>query len=274
MKANRVMLDDVCELVSNAGVKLRKSFGCCDSRCKEGRPHDLVTDLDHSTEDELNTGLLRLDPEIGFEGEEFGVVRAGNSTARWLVDPIDGTFHYVRGIPQATTMLALVEDGVVTLSIIHNFVTREMFTALRDYGAYRNGERIQVSERTLHGSCMSVEMRREGLKDRVLYDQIRDKTMIYHTLNCGFEFGLVASGKLDGRIMYKPWGTTIDFAPGSLLVQEAGGVVTNLGRDREYDLQNLNLMAVNPLIYRELTEGDHALFPIEPLPRATSRSSH
>lgn len=266
MQANREMLNEACRLITHAGIKLKENFGRCDSSCKSN-PHDLVTDLDRSTEVYLNTELGRLFPEIGFEGEEFGLARVGSGNSRWLADPIDGTFHFVKGIPHATTMLALLEDGVVTLGVIYNFVTDELFTALRGEGACCNRTPIRVSDQPLHGSCVSVEMRRnrDYAANRELYYRIHDRTMIYHTLNCGYEFGLVASGKLDGRICYQPWGTHLDFAAGSLLVHEAGGVVSNIGKDRQYDVMDLDLLAVTPAIYRDLTEGDQALFPIQPL---------
>ena len=77
----------------------------------------------------------------------------------------------------------------------------------------------------------------------------------------GHEFAMVASGKLEGRIMYDPYGFDYDFAPGSLLVSEAGGVVTNIGSDK-YDYRNLNSIAANPKLHQALTEGEGALFPL------------
>lgn len=258
------LLSGVTPLIKVVGKGLWASFGCCASSCK-ANPHDLVTDLDRSTEEYLNIELEKLCPEIGFEGEEFGLVREGSGNCRWLVDPIDGTFHYVRGIPHATTMLALVEEGVVTLGVIYNFYTGELFSAVRDCGAHRNDKRIQVSQQPLFGSCISVEMNidAEHIANRDLYFDLHSRTMIYHSLSSGYEFGLVAQGKLDGRICYQPYGTEIDFAAGSLLVHEAGGVVRNIGSDQPFDVMNTNMLAVNPIVYRELTEGDNAPFPIQ-----------
>ena len=78
----------------------------------------------------------------------------------------------------------------------------------------------------------------------------------------GFEFAMVASGKLDGRLCFDSYGKDYDFAPGSLLVEEAGGVVANIG-SREYDYRNGNFIAANPLVFKQLTEGPDAIFPIE-----------
>ena len=80
-------------------------------------------------------------------------------------------------------------------------------------------------------------------------------------ISAGFEYAMVASGKLDARISLDPYGKIWDFAPGSLLVAEAGGVVANIG-SKGYDYRNFNFIAANPVIYKELTEGKNPLFPI------------
>jgi fructose-1,6-bisphosphatase/inositol monophosphatase family enzyme len=72
---------------------------------------------------------------------------------------------------------------------------------------------------------------------------------------------MVASGKLDGRLALDPWGQDWDFAPGSLLVTEAGGIATNLGKNT-YDYRNHNYIIANPLVHEELTVGPRALFPV------------
>ncbi len=73
---------------------------------------------------------------------------------------------------------------------------------------------------------------------------------------------MVASGKLEGRVTLDPYGKIWDYAPGSLLVSEVGGIVTNIGKET-YDYRNLNSIVTNPIIYKELTEGETAIFPVE-----------
>ena len=85
--------------------------------------------------------------------------------------------------------------------------------------------------------------------------------MHMNTISAGFEMTMVAQGKWEGRITKEPFGKTWDFAPGSLLISEAGGVVTNIGKDT-YDYHNLDYLMTNPVIHKELTEGVDALFPL------------
>ena len=80
--------------------------------------------------------------------------------------------------------------------------------------------------------------------------------------SAGYEYILVAVGKLEGRVCFNPYGEDYDYAPGSLLVSEAGGKVTNIGSTK-YDFNNLNFIAANKPLYKEWTEGKDALFPIE-----------
>ena len=80
-----------------------------------------------------------------------------------------------------------------------------------------------------------------------------------HTVSAGFEFILVASGRLDARIAQDPYGYDWDYAPGSLLVEEAGGIVRNHGSNK-YDYTNHDYIATNPVIYTALTEGENSIF--------------
>lgn len=86
------------------------------------------------------------------------------------------------------------------------------------------------------------------------------KSSFFKSICAGTEFAMVAMGKLEGRVCFDPYGKDYDFAPGSLLVSEADGIVANIGSS-DYDYTNLNFIAANPVVYKELTEGPEALFP-------------
>ena len=122
------LLSTVKEIIQEVGDPLTKYFGNIEvTNNKSGRAVDVVTRLDRETENLLAEKLNKYDPTIGFCGEEFG--QRQKSEKFWLVDPIDGTAHFVRGIPFCTSMIALVDRGEVVLSVIYNFVTKELFEA-------------------------------------------------------------------------------------------------------------------------------------------------
>lgn len=219
---------------------------------------DHVTELDVRVEEFLRVELSTAFPGIPFVGEETG----GDRTAarHWLCDPIDGTAHFIRGLPFCTTMLALVEDDRVTVSVIYDFVGDEFFHAVRGQGAFRNGQPIHVSDRSLNHSYLGWETHLAKPDNLKIHMALTAESSFFKTMNAGYEFTLVATGKIEGRICFDPWGKDYDFAPGTLLVQEAGGIVANIG-SRDFDLRNLNFIAANPRVFKELTEGPDAIFP-------------
>lgn len=228
-------------------------------RQKETSAVTVVTELDIKVEQLLETRLKGIDPTIGFVGEETGGDRTRDRF--WLVDPIDGTNHFIRGTPFCTSMLALVEEGQVTFGAVYDFLNDIMYTAEKDAGALMNGQAIRVSTRPLARAYMGWESHVDKEKNLKLFLQLRDRCVLFKTVSSGYEYALVASGKLDGRLCFDPHGRDYDYAPGSLLVSEAGGVVANIGR-RTYDYRNTDFIAANPIVYRELTEGPSAIFPV------------
>lgn len=249
------------DAAQQAGKELIKHYGQVESEAK-GESGDLagdiVTKLDRQTETFLSEQFKKFDPTFGFRGEEFGV--ENQADIMWLVDPIDGTSHFVRGLPFCTTMIALVENGKVILSVINDFVRSETYWAVRGKGAFKDGERIHVSDRPLNQAVLSFETRLGKPENMDTYLKVQKAAGgLVSTINCGFEFVMVASGKLDARITKDPYGYDWDYAPGSLLVEEAGGVVKN-HFSNSYDFTNHDYIAANPAVYSALTDGDNPIF--------------
>lgn len=210
-----------------------------------------VTEMDTLVEDKLREALARFDGGIPFSGEESGVDY--DQSTFWLVDPIDGTEPFIRGLPFATNMIALIHNGQPVMGIINNFGLGEYYLAIQGQGATRNGHRIQVSDRPLNRAFVCVGSTRAdateafGLSDQ-LYTKVSAITKFAAT---GCELVSVASGAIEARVTYqgraKPW----DFAPGALIIQEAGGRVANIGSDT-YDFRNTNVIASNAVVFDEL----------------------
>lgn len=241
---------DILPLIEKTGESLRAEFGRAKAVSqKTERPIDFVTELDRSTENFIAAELHKLYPSIEFMGEEYG----GNDTAEqfWLLDPIDGTGHFMRAVPFCTTMLALVQHGEPVFSVIYNFVSREMYVAEKGKGATLNGKPIHVSSRPIRDSYLLVETdygKEENLK-RFL--SLATRHSVLKTANSGYEFTLVATGKIEAKICFDPDGKDWDYAPGSLLISEAGGIVRNIGSD-SYSYRNHDFIAGNPVVYEEI----------------------
>jgi len=223
------------------------------------RKNDFVTELDFTIEKFLKEELARLYPDIAFVGEEGG----GDRTEErfWLVDPIDGTDHFIRGLPFCTTMLALIERGTVVFSVIYDFVHDIMYVAEKGKGAFANGKPIQVNNRPLNGSRLTWDSHLEKPGNMSTFLRLWGICSLFDTGASGYAFPMIASGKLDGRICFDAHHNDYDYAPGILLVSEAGGEVANIG-SQTFDYRNGDIIAANPTIFKELTEGPDALFPI------------
>ena len=228
-------------------------------RGKSESPVDVVTDVDEAVETYLAQALEGAFPHIPFVGEEGG----GDRTAKqfWLCDPIDGTAHYVRGTPFCTSMLSLIDEGKVVFSAVYDFINDNMYFAERGHGAYCEDTKLSVSDRPLHKAYLDIETKITNPEHARIYHALRDQAVVFKTISAGFEFMMIASGKFEARIQLDPWGEDYDFAPGSLLVEEAGGRVANIG-SHTFDYRNLNAIMANPVVFKELTEGEDALFPI------------
>ena len=226
---------------------------------KDPSPANVVTELDVRVETFLAEALRQTYPSIAFVGEETGGDRA--AARFWLVDPIDGTAHFIRGLPFCTTMLALIADGEVVLGAIYDFVNDHLYLAEKGRGATLDDRPIRVSQRALQEAYLGWETHLDKEDNQRIFHALEKRCMLFKTVSAGFEHAMIACGKLDGRVCFDPYGNDYDFAPGALLVAEAGGRVANLGT-RTYDYRNVNFIAANPLVFDELTQGPGALFPI------------
>jgi histidinol-phosphatase len=193
-----------------------------------------VTQADREAEQVITDTLSRAFPGDGFLGEEFGA--QGTQRRRWIIDPIDGTRNFVRRIPLWATLIALEVEGAVTLGVIHNPVSGELYTAQRGAGAHLNGVPIHVSTVGDLAGAFLVHagldlMRRGGYWEGFL--RLIDVTDRQRGFGDYYGYGLVAEGKAEiyAEMDLKPW----DLAPCQVLVEEAGGRFTDFeGRSTIY----------------------------------------
>jgi histidinol-phosphatase len=186
-----------------------------------------VTQADREAEATIIAALERAYPEWGFLGEELGT--RGPKDVRWIIDPIDGTKNFVRRVPVWATLLALEHHGEIVAGVIHNPVTGELHAARRGGGAWRNGERVGVSDvAALDGATLlhaGLKLYREaGLWDGFV--RLVDATDRQRGFGDYMGYTLVAEGKAElyVEVDLKPW----DLAPCKIVVEEAGGRFTDL----------------------------------------------
>lgn len=186
-----------------------------------------VSEADEAVERMIREKLAGVRPDDGIVGEEFGVT--GSTARRWILDPIDGTKNYVRGIPVFATLIALEEQGRITVGVVSSPALARRWWAARGEGAFCNGQPIQVSRIAELGEA------------HVSYDSLTDfdqagstepflKLCRESTRTRGFgdfwSYMLVAEGAIE--IALEPKVSLWDMAPIQVIVEEAGGRFTDL----------------------------------------------
>ena len=195
---------------------------------------DFVSEVDKLAEAEIIKELRRAYPDHAILAEESGATGKGPLT--WVIDPLDGTHNYLRGIPHFSVSIALLEKGVPIHAVVFDPLRDELYTASKGDGAYINDRRMRVSKRENLGGAMIATgfpyRQREHLTaqldmTRAILGQAED---IRRSGSAALDLAYVAAGRYDGyfEIGLKPW----DMAAGVLLVHEAGGRYCDFaGRD-------------------------------------------
>ncbi|WP_072758053.1 inositol monophosphatase family protein [Rhodanobacter sp. OK091] len=195
---------------------------------------DFVSEVDKLAEAEIIKELRRAYPDHAILAEESGATGKGPLT--WVIDPLDGTHNYLRGIPHFGVSIALLEKGVPIHAVVFDPLRDELYTASKGDGAYLNDRRMRVSKRENLGGAMIATgfpfRQREHLgpqldMTRAILGQAED---IRRSGSAALDLAYVAAGRYDGyfEIGLKPW----DMAAGVLLVHEAGGRYCDFaGRD-------------------------------------------
>ncbi|WOI58227.1 inositol monophosphatase family protein [Palleronia sp. LCG004] len=191
------------------------------------RAGDFVSDADRAAEDHIRAGLSAARPDDGWLGEETGA--AAGTARRWIVDPLDGTTNFLRGIGHWCVSIALEEAGSLVLGVVHDPVRGETFAARRAEGATLNGERIGVSRTgDLSAALFGTGIPFGGMPhiDDHAADIARLMPRCAGVRRMGaaaLDLAYVAAGRLDGfwERRLQPW----DIAAGLVLLREAGATV-------------------------------------------------
>jgi myo-inositol-1(or 4)-monophosphatase len=188
---------------------------------------DYASEVDADAEKVIVKELKRAYPEYGVFGEEGGV--QGERRHMWVIDPLDGTSNYLRGVPHYCVSIALVENGEPTDAVIFDPLRNELFTASRGAGAVLNDRRIRVAERKdlegtmIHTGFAPRERNRASAQLKAVDALLVHGEDIRRTGSAALDLAYVACGRADAYFEagVKAW----DIAAGLLLVREAGGKV-------------------------------------------------
>ena len=218
--------------------------------------NDFVSEVDKASEQAIIDVLHRSYPDHAILAEESGQHR-GNEY-QWIIDPLDGTTNYLHGFPQFSVSIALAHRGVMEHGLVYDPLREEMFTASRGAGAQLNDRRIRVTDRkSLQGALLGT-----GFPYRI-HNQIDPylgmfKALILETAgirrpgSAALDLAYVAAGRLDGfwELGLSAW----DTAAGSIIINEAGGTVTDIAGGERYQ-ETGNILAANVKLHKILLKS-------------------
>lgn len=216
-------------LARQAGRTMRQRFGGPFHIAAKG-PKDLVTEVDNQIESQVLEELRREFPGFGLMAEETSQALPEEEWA-WILDPLDGTRNFARGIPFFCVSLALAWRGQPVVGVIYDPLRDETFHAVIGRGAWLNEVPIQVSQKADLASCIIgcdiSTYDTLGVRTLVLLERVFPKVMGGRTMgSAALGFAYAAAGRTDlyFHLRLRPW----DVAAGLVLVHEAGGVATDL----------------------------------------------
>lgn len=224
------ILDGTIQTASAAAAFIRQERRQFDHQRVEVKGlNDLVSYVDKESEKRIVASLSRLFPEAGFLVEENSA--SSQKDWNWIVDPLDGTTNFVHGIPCYAVSIALEHAGQILLGVVHEVSKDECFYAKKGSGAFCNASRISVSRHGRLADCLIgtgfpiQNFTREESYLGVLRDLMRTTHGLRRIGSASVDLCSIACGRIDAFYEYnlKPW----DVAAGALIVQEAGGTVSD-----------------------------------------------
>ena len=246
------LFDFAVQLAEQAGEITLKYFRSKQLSVETKPDRSPVTEADRATETFIRQEIEKRLPDHGILGEEFGE-KESRSGLRWLIDPIDGTKSFIRGIPFYGTMLAVESEGESRIGVIRFPPLGDTIAALSGHGCFCNGEPCTVSktDRLSKAALMlsSPEDVIEHWGDQALLGMVKESGLLRTWADC-YGYFQVATGQADITLdaVVHIW----DVGPFIPIIQEAGGTITDL--NGEISLSVTNTIATNGILHDELLQ--------------------
>jgi myo-inositol-1(or 4)-monophosphatase len=222
------------------------------SKISKKKDGTLVTNVDLKMEKEILKTIKTKFPEDEILSEEGAYLSKGSPFC-WIIDPLDGTHNYIRGINTVGISIALAFNKQVVMGIIHMPFAKELYFARKGRGSYLNGKRISVSKRKLKQSTLIYDSNIINEQTDVMLrhlKEIKGKVFIMRMFgSTARSLSYIAEGRADLEIEYtdKLW----DFAAGAILVEEAGGKFTD-HKGNPWNMKSKDYIASNGIIHNEV----------------------
>lgn len=209
---------------------------------------EVVTDVDIKAERKIKETIKKYFPKHSILSEEEDRETPISGGYLWIIDPIDGTLNYARGIKLYGISVALAKDKEVILGVVYNPFTNELFTAEKRKGAFLNNRKIKVSSQNKLSKSIiySTELFKTKEIIKNLFDKVKNLRI---TSSSAYETCLVAAGRAEAfiKVTDHSWG----FAAANLIIEEAGGKVTNFDRSK-WNVHSTKILASNGILHDKI----------------------
>ncbi|MDX8431615.1 MAG: inositol monophosphatase family protein [Candidatus Algichlamydia australiensis] len=252
-------LSNVATLAAlRAGEILKKGFGSSFEISSKSGKHNLVTEYDMLAEELIVAFIRKTFPEHNFLAEEGGLSGSRKDVITWVIDPLDGTVNFAHNIPIFAVSIAAVFEGSVLSAAIYNPMVGELFTAEKGNGAYLNGSKLKVTETETLSDCIAATGFPYNTYENPLHciDHFTYMAKLGIPLrrigSAAIDLAYMAAGRVDcfWEVSLRPW----DYAAGMLLIEEAGGVVTDFLGKRYEEIIEGPILASNGRVHNQLIE--------------------
>ena len=256
MATRSAIINVMARAVEKAAKGLVRDFGEVEQlQVSRKGPADFVSNADLRAEKLLREELQKARPDFGFLMEEGGESKGKDAGARWIVDPLDGTTNFLHGVPHWSISVALEREGEIVAGMIYEPLRDEMFWAEKGGGAFNNQQRLRVSgRRRLEDALVATGIPFKGRPGHKVFLAQQEAVMaevagIRRHGSAALDLAYVAAGRFDGywESGLAPW----DCAAGILLINEAGGFVSEIGGGRD-PLYGGSILAANDQMHLQL----------------------
>lgn len=220
--------------------------------------NDFVSEVDRKAEQAIIDTIHKSYPDHAILAEESGA--QGDNEFEWIIDPLDGTTNFLHGFPQFAVSIALRHKSRLSQAVIYDPLSQDLYTASRGDGATLNDRRIRVAKcKGLQGALLGTGFPFKQQQHLDMYMAtfkalFPDTSGIRRAGSAALDLAYVASGRLDGfwELGLSSW----DMAAGVLLIQEAGGIVSDFAGGNDF-LSKGHIVAGNPAVFKAILSTIH-----------------
>jgi len=248
------ILTEAKPIIEKAGRYIQEmSLKKAQLNIEEKFKNNLVSEVDRIAEEILVEGLNVVLPEAGFYTEEETTKRS-EEPLKWVIDPLDGTTNFLRGVPAYCVSVALVDGDTILIGLVYDCVLSTFYTAVKDGGAFQNEQKLQVNNHSFEKALFATGFPFYNYDKAEAYLEIF-KYVMYNSMgmrrlgSAALDLCHVANGTYDG---YFEWSLQpYDVAAGALIVKEAGGLISDFSGGNDF-MAKSEMLAASPVVFERL----------------------